>query len=80
MMQTGSDSQPTCAVAVDLELFTAADTGAEIGCSPTSVKRISVEIKLPAITTKSGIHLYTRPMMEKIRAEIQRRELERLRR
>jgi hypothetical protein len=79
MMQTSSDSQPTCGAPVDLELFTAADTGEEIGCSPTSVKRISAEIKLPAITTKSGIHLYTRPMVEKIRAELERRRIEAMR-
>lgn len=41
MMQTSSDSEATCTAPVGLELFTAADTGEEIGCSPTSVKRIS---------------------------------------
>jgi len=78
-MQTGSDSQLTYTAPVGLELFTAADAGEEIGCSATSVKRIAAEIKLPTITTRSGIHLYTRPMVERIRAELERRRIEAMR-
>lgn len=57
-------------------MFTAADAAAEIKCSPTSVKRVAAEIKLPTVTTRSGIHLFTRPMVEHIRAELERRRIE----
>jgi hypothetical protein len=75
-----TNSNATCAEPPVLEFFTAADAGAEIGCSPTTVKRVSAEIKLPTIITKSGIHLWTRPMLEKVRAELERRRIEGLRR
>jgi len=75
-MQTETNTHLTDAEPVDLELFTAADAGSEIGCSATSVKRISAEIKLPALATRSGIHLFSRPMVERIRAELARRRRE----
>lgn len=78
-MQPEIHTHLTYAAPLDLELFSAADAGVEIGCSATSVKRIAAEIKLPAVTTKGGIHLWTRPMVERLRAELERRRIEALR-
>ncbi|MEI6084552.1 MAG: hypothetical protein WCS70_09655 [Verrucomicrobiota bacterium] len=78
-MKTETHTHLTYAKPVDFELFTAADASEVIQCSPTSVKRISAEIKLPTIITRGGIHLYTLPMIERIRAELERRRIEALR-
>ena len=68
-----SNTEPT------LEMFTAADAGKEIGCSTTTVKRLTHELRLPVLATKSGIYLYTRPMLTKIRVELERRQREAVR-
>ena len=58
------------------EFYTAADVGAEVSKSATAIKQLTLELRLPILKTKSGIWIFTRPMVEKIAAEIERRRRE----
>ena len=62
------------------EFYTAADVGAEVGKSATAIKQLTHEMRLPILRTRSGIWIFTRPMVEKLAAEVSRREMERDRR
>lgn len=62
------------------EFYTAADVGAEVGKSATAIKQLTLEMRLPVLKTKSGIWIFTRPMVEKIAGEVDRRRQEALRR
>jgi hypothetical protein len=58
------------------EFYTAADVGAEVGKSATAIKQLTLEMRLPILRTRSGIWIFTRPMVEKIAAEVSRRRVE----
>jgi hypothetical protein len=59
---------------------TASDVGRELGKSVTTIKVLSREIHAPVLKTASGIWLFPPAAVEKLRREIQRREIEGLRR
>ena len=58
------------------EFYTAADVGVVVGKSATAIKQLVLEMRLPILKTKSGIWIFTRPMVEKITAEVERRRRE----
>jgi hypothetical protein len=58
---------------------TASDVARELGRSVTAVKQLAREVNAPICKTASGIWLFSPAAVEKLRAEIQRRETERLR-
>jgi hypothetical protein len=60
-----------------MELFSAADAAEELKVSTTTAKQIARDVKMSVPMTKSGIWVLTRPMVEKIRSELERRKLER---
>lgn len=66
--------QPT-----EVEFFSAADAAKEIPCCAASVKRVARELQLVVIRTRGGVHLFTAPQVEKIRAELERRRIEAMR-
>ena len=59
---------------------TASDVGQELGRSVTAIKALARQIHAPIHKTVSGIWLFTPAAVEKLRAEIRRREMESLRR
>ncbi len=63
----------------EMEFFTAADAAKAIQCCSASVKRVAKELQLVIIRTRGGYNLFTSPQVEKIRAELERRQIEGLR-
>jgi hypothetical protein len=59
---------------------TASDVGRELGRSVTAIKELARQIHAPVLRTASGIWLFPPVAVDKLRREIQRRELEGLRR
>ncbi|MBI4024764.1 MAG: hypothetical protein HY360_07255 [Verrucomicrobia bacterium] len=57
---------------------TASDVARELGRSVTAIKKLAAEIHAPIQKTASGIWIFPLAAVEKLRHEIQRRELERL--
>ena len=71
-----ADNAQTSNTDTGVDIFSASDAGKEIGYSSTTIKRLAQELRLPVLATKSGIYIYTRPMLTKIRAELERRKAE----
>jgi len=59
---------------------TASDVARELGKSITTIKALARQIHAPVLRTGSGIWLFPPAAVEKLRAEIHRREMESLRR
>ena len=59
---------------------TAGDVARELGPSVTTIKQLAVAIHAPVQKTPRGVWIFGTAAVEKIRAEIQRRQLEALRR
>lgn len=59
---------------------TASDVGRELGKSVTTIKALARQVHAPIQRTASGIWLFSPAAVEKLRQEIQRREVEGLRR
>jgi hypothetical protein len=60
----------------DFELFTPQDAARVCDCCAATVKRLADEIRLPVIRTKGGVRLFSRPQVEAIHRERQRRATE----
>ena len=60
----------------ELELFTPQDAARVCECCPATVKRLADEIRLPAIRTVGGVRLFSRPQVEAILRERERRAIE----
>lgn len=59
-------------------LFSASDAAREIGCHPSSVKRVAREMRLLVIRSVGGVHLFAPLQVTKIRTELERRRIEAL--
>ncbi|MCX6908163.1 MAG: DUF3853 family protein [Verrucomicrobia bacterium] len=58
------------------KVFSPAEAGRELGCSASTVKRMAAELKIDPLLTQSGARLFTAEMLERIRAERERRARE----
>ena len=58
---------------------TAGDVARELGKSVTTIKQLALQVNAPVQRTPGGVWIFQTPAVEKVRAEIQRREREALR-
>ena len=56
---------------------TAGDVARELGPSVTTIKQLAVAIHAPVQKTPGGVWIFSAAAVEKLKLEIQRRELER---
>ena len=55
---------------------TAGDVARELGKSVTTIKQLALQVNAPVQRTPGGVWIFQTPAVEKVRAEIQRREQE----
>lgn len=60
--------------------MTAGDVARELGKSVTTIKQLAQQIHAPVQRTPGGVWIFQSAAVEKLRAEIQRREMENARR
>ena len=60
-----------------VQIYSVGDAARVNECSETTIRRVSDEIKLTPMRTQSGQRIYSGDQVQKIGAELQRRELER---
>ena len=80
MIQSESPCAPMQPLSEATPPRTASDVAGELGRSVTCIKEIARQIHAPILKTASGIWLFPPAAVEKLRREIQRREIEGLRR
>ena len=66
------------ALEAELELFAPLDAARACEKSTTTIKRVADELQLPVVRTVGGIRLFSHEQVERIRAELTRREREAL--
>ena len=64
------------AVETEVELFAPLDAARACQKSTATIKRVADELRLPVVRTVGGIRLFSREQVEKIKAEMTRRERE----
>ena len=61
---------------VELELYTPQDAARVSDCCAATVKRLANELRLPILRTVGGVRLFSRPQVEAIQRERERRAIE----
>jgi hypothetical protein len=67
------------AVASGPSAFTVGDAGRSVGRSPSTVRRVIHELRLDVQRTPTGLRVLSAEQVQRIAAELQRRDRERMR-